>query len=342
MKAMVLTDISNVGTETTPLRYTDIDVKPPQADEILIQVKVCGACHTELDQIEGRIKPSLMPVVPGHQIIGRVHKTGKDVVKFSQGDRVGVAWIHSSCGECVYCLGGKENLCGDFKSTGKDVNGGYAEYHTAKQDFAFHIPESIEDIYAAPLLCAGSIGYRALKLSEIENGDNIGLMGFGASGHLVIKLVQAVYPGSDVYVFSRNKEERELALSSGAVWTGEVDEKSPKDLSAVIDTTPAWKPVVESLKNLKPSGRLVINAIRKDSSDIKYLSSIDYASHLWMEKEIKSVTNLTRNDVTSFIDLAGKFKIKPTVNQYKLKEANEALTDLKFGRKVGAKVLTVN
>ena len=341
MKAMLLKEISVIDSNTKPLHFTDVDINDPKGNEISIQVSVCGVCHTELDQIEGRIELSFIPIILGHQIVGNVFKVGPDVTKFSPGDRVGVAWIHSACGKCVYCQSDKENLCYDFRSTGKDVNGGYAEYHLANENFAFSIPKSIENESAAPLLCAGSIGYRSLKLTGVQDGDTIGLMGFGASGHIVIKLIREIYPKSKIYVFSRNSSERELALNLGAVWSGEIDEKSPRNLDATIDTTPAWKPVIESLKNLKPSGRLVINAIRKDPSDLEYFNNLDYVNHLWMEKEVKSVTNITRQDILSFLNLADKLKIKPIVHQYSLENANDALLDLKFGKKAGAKVLII-
>ena len=341
MKAMLLKETSNLDSNKKPLYYTDVNINDPKDNEILIKVSTCGVCHTELDQVEGRIKPSFLPVILGHQIIGNVVKTGPNAKKFSSGDRVGIAWISSACGVCTYCKNGMENLCSDFKSTGKDTNGGYAQFHLANENFAFPIPGSIEDTNAAPLLCAGSIGYRSLMLTGVSNGDSIGLMGFGASGHIVIKIIREIFPKSKIYVFSRNGNERELALNLGAVWTGEIEQNPPRSLNAVIDTTPVWKPVVESLKNLKPSGRLVINAIRKNSSDLDYLKNLDYANHIWMEKEVKSVTNITRQDILRFLELADKIKIKPIVRQYLLERANDALIDLKFGKKVGAKVLII-
>ena len=341
MKAMVLNKISSLDSNREPLNSTDVNINDPKDNEILIKVTVCGVCHTELDQIEGRIEPSLLPVIPGHQIIGNVVETGPGAGKFQQGERVGVAWISSACGKCSFCTSKQENLCPEFMSTGKDVNGGYAEYHLANENFVYPIPESIDDISAAPLLCAGSIGYRSLMLTGADNGDSIGLMGFGASGHIVIKIIRELYPRSEIFVFSRNAIERELAKDLGAAWAGDIDEKSPEDLHAVIDTTPVWKPVIESLKNLVPSGRLVINAIRKESTDLDYFNNLDYAKHLWMEKEVKSVTNITRDDISNFLSLADKLDIKPIVHQYSLENANDALSDLKFGKRAGAKVLLI-
>jgi len=338
---MVLNEISQLDESEKPLHLTDVNINDPIDNEILIKVSVCGVCHTELDQIEGRVEPTILPVIPGHQIIGSVSKAGPDAKRFKTGDRVGVAWISSACGNCTFCQNGNENLCPHFSSTGRDVNGGYAEYHLANENFVYPIPGSLDDITAAPLLCAGSIGYRSLMLTGVTDGDSIGLMGFGASGHIVIKIIRNLYPNSDIYVFSRNKSERKLAIELGAVWAEEIEEQTPQKLNAIIDTTPVWKPVIESLKNLLPSGRLVINAIRKESTDLDYFNNLDYSEHLWMEKEIKSVTNITRYDVSNFLHLAEELEIKPIVHHYNLENANDALSDLKFGKKTGAKVLII-
>ena len=342
MKAMVLDDIKVIEPDSTPLKLTDFELKDPGPDEILIKNSICGVCHTEIDQIEGRVEPTILPVIPGHQIVGRVHERGSDVKRFEIGDRVGVAWIYSSCGDCKYCMNGMENLCEHFKSTGRDSHGGYAEFTIVPAGYAFKINDKIKDSDAAPLLCAGSIGYRSLELTNIFNGESIGLMGFGASAQIVIKIIRYKYPDSKIYVFTRNEYERELSIKMGSVWAGDVDEKSPQRLEAIIDTTPAWKPVVESLDNLNPSGRLVINAIRKEDYDIDYLRNIEYKQHLWMEKEIKSVANISRQDVENFLNLAVSAGIKPKVHSYDLEDANNALLDLKFGRITGAKILKIN
>lgn len=325
-----------------PLRLLkDAPVPSPREGEVLIRVSVCGVCHTELDEIEGRTPPPKLPVIPGHQVVGVVERTGKGVTLLREGDRVGVAWIFSSCGICGYCLEGNDNLCPDFLATGRDRDGGYAEYMLVKEGYAYRVPEVFTDAEAAPLLCAGAIGYRSLRLVGIEDGQSLGLTGFGASGHLVLKLAQYMYPSLGVYVFARSASEREFAMTLGAVWAGDTEDVPPEKLDGIIDTTPVWKPVVEALKNLNPEGRLVINAIRKEDVDKDYLLKLDYPSHLWMEKEIKSVANVSRRDVREFLDLAAHAGLKPQVEEYPLEDANRALVELKEGTIKGAKVLRV-
>jgi len=282
-----------------------------------------------------------LPVILGHQVVGRVEQLGEDAHIHKIGDRVGVAWIFSACGHCEFCKAGNENLCPEFKATGRDANGGYAEYMTVPEKFAYPIPEIFSDIKAAPLLCAGAIGYRSLKLANVNNGQSIGLTGFGGSGHLVLKMIKQKYPESEIFVFSRTDKERHFAMEIGATWAGDIDDTSPVRLSAIIDTTPVWKPVVESLNNLKPGGRLVINAIRKENIDSEYLLKLNYPQHLWMEKEIKSVANVTRSDVTEFLELAAQVPILPDTQTYPLKEANRALVELKTRKIRGAKVLII-
>jgi propanol-preferring alcohol dehydrogenase len=255
------------------------------------------------------------------------------------GRRVGVAWIAFACGKCRFCLSGQENLCPRFQATGRDIDGGYAEYMSVHAEFVHPIPESISDSEAAPLLCAGAVGYRALKLCNLQDGQSLGLMGFGGSNHLVLKVAKHKYPASDIFVFTRNPQEREFARSLGAAWAGAIDEVPPQALDAVIDTTPVWRPISEALKQLNPGGRLVVNAIRKEETDKEVLLSLDYASQLWMEKEIKSVANVTRQDVREFLQLSAEANIKPEYQEYDLKDANQALLELKQGRIRGAKVL---
>ncbi len=339
MKAMVLEKIQKLPDCATPLTLVDLPAPVPGPDEILIKVHTCGVCHTELDEIEGRTPPPFFPMVPGHQVVGRVAGTGETATRFSMGDRVGVAWIFSACGKCSFCRNGLENLCAEYKATGRDANGGYAEYMTVPENFAYRIPETFSDAQAAPLLCAGAIGYRSLNLTGIGDGDTLGLTGFGASAHLVLKMARFRYPASRVFVFARNEKEQEFARSLGAVWAGDTDDRSPEPLNAIIDTTPAWKPVVEAMKNLDRGGRLVINAIRKEPTDQNYLLNLDYPNHLWMEKEIKSVANVTSRDVFEFIGLAEKMDIRPEVSEYPLEGANQALLELKTGNIRGAKVL---
>lgn len=342
MKAMVLNKICFLKQNNIPLELTTLPTPEPSPNEILVKVTTCGVCHTELDEIEGRTAPPHLPVVLGHQVVGTVEQKGKNTGLFETGDRVGVAWIFSACGNCQYCLAGNENLCTDFKATGRDVNGGYAEYMTVPQNFAHRIPNRFTDAETAPLLCAGAIGYRSLKLCNLANGQNLGLTGFGASGHLVLKMVQHNYPNTDVFVFARSEKEREFALELGAVWAGDTENQSPEKLHCIIDTTPVWKPVVEALNNLTKGGRLVVNAIRKEDFDKDYLMNLDYPKHLWMEKEIKSVANVTRSDVREFLQLASDIPIKPEYQEYGLADANQALLELKERKIRGAKVLRVS
>jgi propanol-preferring alcohol dehydrogenase len=302
-------------------------------------VNACGVCHTEIDEIEGRTPPPVYPVVPGHQVVGTVEETRGNKTNFRQGERVGIAWIYSACGTCGYCLSGSENLCAGYKATGRDVNGGYAEYMAVPELFAYPVPVLFTDAEAAPLLCAGAIGYRSVALCDMSDGKQIGLTGFGASAHLALKLIRYQYPKSLVYVFARNRIEREFALELGAHWTGDISDQPPVLLDCIIDTTPVWEPVVRALKCLKPGGRLVINAIRKESIDREYLLNIDYAIHLWMEKEIKSVANVTSHDVKEFIRIAAEMPFKPEVEIYPFEDANKAIMDIKNRKIKGAKVL---
>jgi alcohol dehydrogenase, propanol-preferring len=339
MKAMVLSKIVSLDETATPLALMELPDPVPRDNEILVKVSACGVCHTELDEIEGRTPPPRLPVVPGHQVVGRVARAGPAAKKFREGDRVGVAWIHSACGKCAFCRSGRENLCADFRATGRDANGGYAEYMTVSEDFAYSIPAIFTDVEAAPLLCAGAVGYRALRLANMENGLSLGLTGFGASGHLVLMMARHKFPKSSVFVFSRSPREREFAVELGAAWAGDIGEDAPDPLAAVIDTTPAWRPVVEALKNLAPGGRLVINAIRKEGRDKDALLRLDYPAHLWMEREIKSVANVTRADVRDLLDLAAEAPIRPEVEEFRLEDANRALMELGERKIRGAKVL---
>ena len=281
----------------------------------------------------------MLPVVLGHQIVGRVVKNGSGARRFKIGDRAGIAWIHSACGKCKFCLAGKENLCAEFRATGRDANGGYAEYTTVPEDYAYPIPEVFSDAEAAPLLCAGAVGYRSLRLCGIDDGDSIGLVGFGASAHLVISALRHKYPRSPVFVFSRTPAERDFAEELGATWTGEIGDECPEKLRCAIDTTPAWTPVVSILRNIEKGGRLVINAIRKEETDKESLLKLDYAVHLWLEREIKSVANVTRRDVAEFLKLAAEIPIRPAVQEFAMEDANTALLEIKRRRIRGAKVL---
>jgi propanol-preferring alcohol dehydrogenase len=341
MKAMVLRELCRLTENPTPLELMELPDPIPTGEEILIKVSACGVCHTELDEIEGRTPPPRLPIVLGHQVVGRVAAVGERVQALRIGDRVGVAWIYSACGTCRFCLAGEENLCERFMATGRDAHGGYAQYMTVSERFAYRLPEGFSDSEAAPLLCAGAIGYRSLRLAGLQDGGLLGLTGFGASAHLVLKMVRHRYPNAQVFVFARDAAERAFARELGAAWAGDTGEEAPQKLDCIIDTTPVWKPVVEALKNLRPGGRLVINAIRKEEVDKGELLKLDYPVHLWMEKEIKSVANVSRRDVSEFLALAAEMRIQPEIQEFALEEANRALLELKGRRIRGAKVLRI-
>jgi len=335
MRAMVLHSTASMDARENPLILTDIPQPVPGSGEILVKIFACGVCHTELDEIEGRTPPPHFPVVPGHEVVGRVVELGPDCFRHAIGDRVGVGWIYSSDGSDA------ENVSEEFRATGRDVNGGYAEFMTVAETYAYPIPEEFSDTQAAPLLCAGGVGYRALRLAGIENGQVLGLTGFGGSGHLVLQLAKHLYPSSPVFVFARSATEREFAIELGADWSGDTESAPPAAPHAIIDTTPAWKPVLAALERLRPGGRLVINAIRKENADRNLLATIRYEDHLWQEKEIKTVANITHRDIADFLPVAARVPLNVEVQSYPLEAANEALRDLRAGSIRGAKVLKI-
>jgi propanol-preferring alcohol dehydrogenase len=342
MKAMALCRTSIIGEKSSPLDAITLPDPVPDTHQILIRVSACGVCHTELDEIEGRTPPPRFPVVPGHQVVGRVLAAGKDVRNFRPGDRAGVAWIYAACGLCRYCQTGRENLCPSFLATGRDANGGYAELMVAPADFAYPIPPAFTDQETAPLLCAGAIGYRSLLLAAPSGKAPLGLMGFGASGHLVLRTLRFLHPETPVFVFAREASEREFARELGAAWAGPIDEPPPDAPEAIIDTTPVWRTVLAALAHLSPGGRLVVNAIRKEDADRSALAQLEYPRHLWMEKEVKSVANVTRDDVRGFLEIAARMNLRPEIQEYPLHEANRALRDLRTKSVRGAKVLRVS
>jgi propanol-preferring alcohol dehydrogenase len=341
MRAQILKHTAPISE--MPLELAELPTPQPKAGEILVKVAACGVCHTELDEIEGRLPPKL-PVILGHEIVGRVEKPGAGAHKFKVGDRVGIAWIYSACGSCDFCRGGEENLCPDFKGTGCQADGGYAQYMVVSEKFAYPIPDRFTDSQAAPLLCAGAIGYRALKLTTLRDGQVLGLFGFGASAHIVIQMAKYRYPKGKVFVFTRpgQKDHQALAEKLGADWTGATGDTPPQKLNCAIDFTPAWSPIVAAMKALENGGRLVINAIRKEERDKNALLELDYSEHLWCEKEIKSVANITRQDAEEFLPLAARIPIIPEVQEFKLEEANQALILLKQGKIQGAAVLKID
>ena len=320
-----------------PLSPGDIPVPKPKANEILIKVSVCGACHTDLDEAEGRLMPSKNPVVPGHQVVGVVVERGGNAKRFEVGDRVGVTWLYSSCGKCDYCKRGNENLCESAKWTGKDADGGYAEYMVIGEDFAYKLPEGFSDSQAAPLLCAGVVGYRALRLADISDGQVIGMYGFGACAHILIRVVKHKFPNSPVYVFTKTWEHIDLAKSLGADWTGNSGDRPPALLDKALDFTPVGECIRDALAVLQRGGRLVINAIRKETP----VPPLDYAKYLWLEKEIKSVANITRADAEEFLPIAAEIGIEPTTEEFVLEDANEVLIRIKHSRLKAAAVLRI-
>lgn len=341
MRALQLEKICDLSRERQPLRLVERPDPEPASGEVRLRVNVCGVCHTELDEIEGRTPPPQLPIIPGHQVVGVIDRLGAGVERRQLGERVGVAWIYSACSGCRWCRRGLENLCPEFRATGRDVDGGYAEYMVVPEDFAHPLPESLSETQAAPLLCAGAIGYRSLRLAKLDGGGPLGLTGFGASAHLVLKLVRHRYPQMPVYVFARSERERQFALELGAAWAGGTDATPPQAPESIIDTTPAWRPVIAALRVLAPGGRLVVNAIRKEDSDRGLLAELDYPRELWLEKEIKSVANVTRADVADFLQEAAEIELTPACQEFPLSEANRALRELKEGQIRGAKVLRI-
>lgn len=342
MRAMRIHHVGVLDDNYSGLVLDLIPVPVVAAGEILIKVDYCGVCHTELDEIEGRATPEFFPMTPGHQVVGTVIEQGVGCSLDLLGTTVGIAWIHSACGDCAFCQSGKENLCPHFSACGMHHDGGYAEYMTAHEAFAHPIPDEIDATQAAPLLCAGAVGYRSLKMTELSNGKTLGLTGFGASGQLVLKMARLLYPDSRVYVFARSEIERKRALDLGAAWAGDTLATPPAPLSAIIDTTPAWTPVLAALEQLEPGGKLVINAIRKEHHDQATLQDLDYARHLWLEKSIQSVANVTRSDVREMLQLAARYPLTSRVSEFPLEEALQALLSIRQGHISQPCVLWIN
>jgi propanol-preferring alcohol dehydrogenase len=342
MRAMILRHPGNYSSNALLLEVAEVPTPSVRNSELLVRVSFCGVCRTDLDVVEGRVAAPRYPVIPGHQVVGRVAEIGSGVSGFREGDRVGVPWINSADGTCRWCRAGMENLCPQFRSTGCDVDGGYAEYMVVPAAFAHAIPDALTDAEAAPLLCAGAVGWRSLRLTHMSDGERLGFSGFGASAHLVLQVARRRYPASPIYVFARDREERAFAMELGATWTGDFSDAPPEPLDAVIDTTPVWKPLVDLLPRLAPGGRFVINAIRKSSTDQNELLRLDYASSLWMEREIKSVANVGREDVKQMLAFAADSGLRPTLEVLPLDLANDALGRLSGGTRMrGAMVLDV-
>jgi len=333
MKAMVLGAFG--PSEAAPLESREVPIPEPGPDEILVRVSCCGVCHTDLHTVEGDLANATLPRVPGHQVVGTVVRSGGMTQgRFAAGSRVGVAWLHRTCGACRFCLSGRENLCENAAFTGLDADGGYAEYVKVPEAFAYEIPGTFGDIEAAPLLCAGIVGFRSLRLSGAGPGSVVGLYGFGASAHIVLQV--AKHWGCEVYVFSRSEEHRALARDLGASWTGSAEEVPPRKVGSAVVFAPAGGLVPPVLRGLDRGGTAALAGI-----SMTPIPALDYGLHLYHEKVLRSVANATRRDGTDFLRLAAEIPIRIKARTFPLAEANAVLRLLKEGRITGAAVLTV-
>lgn len=330
MQAMLLSKTAPV--EERPLSMVEMAVPEPGPYEILIRVKACGACHTDLHTVEGDLALPLLPLIPGHQVIGTVKQLGAKCSRFSAGDRVGVTWFFSSCGSCNFCREGRENLCSAARFTGYHANGGYAQYMVIGESSAFLIPEVFSDAEATPLLCGGVIGFRSLRLSEVKSGENLGLYGFGNSAHIVIQL--AVKMGCNVHVFTRSAKHRELARELGAVWVGTADQQPPERMNASIIFAPAGTLVPQALAALEKGGTVTLAGIT-----MSRIPEMDY-SLVYGERTIRSVANTTRRDATELLQAAGEIPVRTVVETFPLEQANEVLRMMKTSAlKAGAALI---
>ena len=331
MRALVLDQQRSI--DDSPLELCDVPFPEPGPNQIRVRVHCCGLCHTDLHVVEGDLPPHKMPVIPGHQIVGTVEKTGANVAKFKRADRVGIPWLHRTDGSCQFCRRGLENLCEHGQFTGYDADGGYAEFTVVDEDFAYPIPPQFTDENAAPLFCAGIIGYRSYRLSGIQPGERLGLYGFGASAHIVIQFAR--YLGNKVYVFTRSENHRRHAEDLGASWTGRAEDAPPQPLDAAIIFAPAGSLVVDALKATRKGGTVACAGIV-----MSQIPSFDY-NQIYHERVLRSVANSTRQDARNFLELAAKVPIRTEVQIYKLEDTNRALQDLKHSRITGAGVVRV-
>jgi propanol-preferring alcohol dehydrogenase len=318
--------------EESPLIKADYEDPQPGPCEIRIAVKACGVCRTDLHTVEGDLDLPRLPIIPGHQVIGTVEKRGGSAHRFTTGERVGVPWLNRTCGRCEFCSAGYENLCEHARFTGLHANGGYADFLVVHEDFAYPVPENFSDIDAAPLLCGGIIGYRALRLCEVKKGQRLGLYGFGGSAHMTIQVAR--YLGLEVYVFTRSKKHRKHAEELGAVWTGGAGESPGAAMHGSIIFAPAGPLVPEALGVLERGGTLALAGVTMTP-----IPELDYDRHLYWEKKVRSVANFTRNDAEELLAIAGRVPIKTTTTTYPLEHANRALLDLKQSNINGTAVL---
>ena len=331
MRALVLQATGPI--EAHPLKLLDLPTPEPRPGQIRIRVRVCGLCHTDLHEVEGELPLPRLPVVIGHQIVGVVEARGPGASRFRAGDRVGVPWLHETCGNCEACRRGDENLCDNARFTGYHVDGGYAEFTLVPERFACRLPEGISDAQAAPLLCAGIISYRALRLSEVKPGETLGLFGFGASAHLALQVAR--FWRCEVWVFTRNPEHRKLAKRLGAAWVGGAEEEPPGQLDRAISFAPAGSLIPHALAKLRKGGTLALAGIHLDR-----IPEMPY-SLLYGERTLRSVTAATRRDAEELLTLAARIPIRSEVERFLLEEANHALQRLKASQISGAGVLEV-
>lgn len=332
MRAMILRAPRPVSEN--PLSNENVPRPAPGPTEILIRVHVCGVCHTDLHTVEGDLPLPKLPIIPGHQVVGTVDSMGTGVSLFRPGQRVGVPWLHSTCGRCEYCMKGLENLCDQARFTGLQTHGGYGEYMIAPAEFCYSLPEGFPDLQVAPLLCAGIIGYRALRLSEVQAGQVLGLYGFGASAHIAIQVARHL--GCEVYVFTRSESHRRHAEELGAAWTGGADDPPPKPLHSAIIFAPAGALVLQALRALRKGGTLALAGIHMSP-----IPQIEY-NLLYGERTVRSVANSTRKDAEELLRLASEIPVQTEVERYSLDEANEVLKRLKRAEIRGAAVLDVS
>ncbi|HXZ28926.1 MAG TPA: zinc-dependent alcohol dehydrogenase family protein [Terriglobales bacterium] len=332
MRAMVLD--SAKPAEHNPLQLRDVAAPEPGAGEVRVRVSCCGLCHTDLHTIEGDLPLPKLPLIPGHQIVGVVEARGAGARRFREGDRVGIPWLHETCGQCAYCRRGSENLCDRARFTGYHVDGGYAESAVVGEEFAVAIPAAFDDAHAAPLLCAGIVGYRSLRLSGARKGDRLGLYGFGAAAHIVLQCARHL--GCEVWVFTRSREHQDLAKKLGAGWVGAAGDQAPGQLDSAILFAPAGGLVPPALAALRKGGTLALAGITMSP-----IPQLDYSS-LYHERVVRSVANATREDARDFLELAAQVPVRTEVEMFELQQANAALQALKSSRIQGAGVLRVS
>ena len=332
MKAMQLQQPAPI--DASPLVAVDIDLPQPGPGQVRLKIHTCGVCHTDLHIVEGELNLPHLPVIPGHQIVGTVDALGENVTMHKIGDRLGVPWLNETCGTCRYCRSGKENLCENIRFTGVHVNGGFAEYTVVDEKFAYPIPPIFSDVEAAPLLCAGVVGYRSLRLSQVQPGQRLGLYGFGASAHLIIQVAR--HWNCEVFVFTRSQHHRKLAESLGAVWTGGAEDDPGTLMDGSIIFAPAGWLVPEALRRLDKGGTLALGGI--------HMSPIPEMPYdlLWHERTVQSVANSTRQDAIDFLEVAAEVPVKTETKLFELEQANETLGRLKRSEINGAAVLKIS